>query len=301
MNKEKSNYHKSVMLDEVLTFLVKNEKGVYVDLTCGGGGHSYSLLKKYPEIKIIENDWDLNAIKECKKRLKEFENRIFFTNCSISRPDIILKRAKEEKVDGFLADFGTSQHQIFENDGFSFLHDSYLDMRMSKTFHKITAAEILKKSTEKQLAEIFFYYGEEINSKKIAKIIVEEREKREIKTTMHLASIIEKIIQRKKIHPATKIFQALRIAVNDEINQIKILLNNIMKHLKIGGRIVCISFNSLEDRAVKDFFKKNKKELIDVGNGIVLPKNEEILENRSSRSAKMRIFERKIDNPVNFS
>jgi 16S rRNA (cytosine1402-N4)-methyltransferase len=287
-------FHPSVLLNEVSDLFIKNENGVYVDVTCGGGGHSYALLKKYPNIKMICSDWDLNAIKATEKRLAEFEDRVTIIFGSMSMVHESIKKSGFNKVDGILADFGTSREQIKSGEGFSFMHDTYLDMRMSKGHSKITAADIIKKATEKELADIFFIYGEERFSRKIAKAIIEERKEREIKTTIHLADLIEKVIGRSsKIHPATRVFQALRIFVNSELKQIEAFLKNSINNILSGGILMCISFHSLEDKIVKQFYKLNKNLLDSHKPEIIIPTKEEVTINHASRSAKMRILYKK--------
>ncbi len=287
-------YHITVLKEEICQYLVNNQNGTYIDVTAGGGGHSYSLLEKYPNIKLIACDWDLNAIKEIEKKLAPFNNRVYIIHGSFSQIVDNIKKAGFNFVDGILADFGTSQHQLTHQEGFSFRYDSFLDMRMSTSHTKILAADILAKYNEKDLADIFYYYGEERHSKKIARIIVEERKKRPIRTSLHLANLIlDNIGKTGPFHPSTKVFQALRIVVNKELDQIESLLFHAPSILNVDGRIACISFHSLEDGLVKQFYKKNKEFFKIVGeNKIILPTKEEIKLNSASRSAKLRILEK---------
>lgn len=287
-------YHISVLKNEVIEYLVNNINGIYIDATAGGGGHSKALLEKYPNIHLISCDWDLNAIKETEKTLSSFDQRVNIIHTSFAHIADNIKKIGYKKVDGILADFGTSQHQLFHQEGFSFRYDSFLDMRMSTSHTKLLAVDILAHYSEKDLADIFYYYGEERFSKKIARLIVEERKKRPIRTSLHLANLIADAINKKgPIHPATKTFQALRIAVNKELDQIESLLSQVNDILHINGRIACISFHSLEDSLVKQFYKNNKNNFKIVGsNKIILPSFDEIKNNPASRSAKLRVLEK---------
>jgi 16S rRNA (cytosine1402-N4)-methyltransferase len=289
-------YHITVLKEEVCQYLVNKTDGVYIDVTAGGGGHSYALLEKYPDITLIACDWDLNAIKETGKRLETFQERLHIIHGSFSHIVENIKKAGFDSVDGIIADFGTSQYQLIHQEGFSFRYDSFLDMRMSASHTKLLAVDILAHYTEKDLADIFYYYGQERYSKKIARVIVEERRKRPIRTSLHLANLIADVIGKKgPIHPATKIFQALRIAVNKELEQIESFLFHVPSILNKEGRIACISFHSLEDGLVKQFYKKNKEMFEVVGpNKIILPAPEEIKLNPAARSAKLRVLEKKI-------
>lgn len=197
-------------------------------------------------------------------------------------------------VDGILADFGTSQYQIFERPGFSFMNDTVLDMRMSPAHQKVTAQEIVNKATEKKLYEIFRNLGQDPHARRIARCIVEERSKHPIKSTRQLAQIIEKIVPRgkKRIHPATQVFQALRMYVNKELENIQSFLPASLRALKPTGRLLCITFHSLEDRLVKQFFKQHttQEPLLEIITPHVVEASEqEMEENPSSRSAKLRV------------
>jgi 16S rRNA (cytosine1402-N4)-methyltransferase len=285
--------HIPVLKNEVVKFLINNPNGIYLDCTSGSGGHSLALLQNYPNIFLISSDWDLNAIKRTTERLKEYKDRSKIISGRFSDIEKIIKKAGFDKVDGILADFGTSKNQILEEDGFSFKKDTFLDMRMSKCFFKKTAADILKKASENELAYIIYTFGQEPFSRKISRAIISERTKNKIETTLQLANLIENIIPRKgKIHPATKTFQALRIVVNEEFDEIKKLLNSSLNVLNDCGRMALISFHSLEDRIVKEFYQSNKNMLDIIGPKIIGPTAGEISENPSSRSSKMRIFQK---------
>ncbi len=289
-------YHISVLPNEVLEYLAPKPDGIYVDATFGGGGHTRLILEAEPTCTVLGFDWDMNALDINAPPLEEkYGDRFVPILGSFAHLSKILKKRGYDKVDGILADFGTSQYQIKKLPGFSFTIDSPLDMRMSPGHYKTTAYDVINKATEKELAEIFFTYGEERASRKIAKLIVEERRKKPIRTTLELANIIKKIVKpySRSVHPATKVFQAIRIFVNDELKNIKALLTQSLTTLKPGGRIVCISFHSLEDRIVKQFFKEHKDQLEILTKKIVIPTEEEIKENPSSRSAKLRAAQMK--------
>jgi 16S rRNA (cytosine1402-N4)-methyltransferase len=289
-------YHITVLKEEICQYLVTKFDGVYIDVTAGGGGHSYALLEKYPHITLIACDWDFNAIKETEKRLAQFNDRVHIVHGSFSHIVENIKKTGYDFVDGIIADFGTSQHQLTHQEGFSFRYDSFLDMRMSVSHTKLLAVDILAHYSEKDLADIFYYYGQEKYSKKIARIIVEERKTRPIRTSLHLANLISDSIGKKgPMHPATKIFQALRIAVNKELEQIESFLYHVPSILNKGGRLACISFHSLEDGLVKQFYKNNKLNFEIVGpNKIILPSLQEIRLNPAARSAKLRVLEKLI-------
>ncbi|MFH0898607.1 MAG: 16S rRNA (cytosine(1402)-N(4))-methyltransferase RsmH [bacterium] len=291
-NESEKMYHKSVLIKEVVQYLAPQPGKVYVDATFGGGGHTQAILDSEPLCKVIALDWDMQAIEQNAAPLCEKYGdrlRVIWGNFALIHR--ILKKEKIESIDGILADFGTSQFQIFEKSGFSFRKDSPLDMRMSKAHYKTTAADILNTYSEQKLAHILFEYGEERLSKRIARAIVEMRKKRPFKTTQQLADLVEEIVgtpkgRKKFIHPATKTFQALRIEVNHELDNIKGFLASALKLVNPEGRIVCISFHSLEDRIVKTVFRESNVEILTPKP--VTASLEEIELNPSARSAKLR-------------
>ncbi len=292
---EKTNYHKPVLLNEVLEYLDPKPNKIYLDVTFGGGGHTRAILEKETKCKVIALDWDKNAIeKNGVELLENFPDRLSLIWSNFSNILKILKKEKISGVDGILADFGTSQFQINESAGFSVYKDTLLDMRMSPSHQKITAAEIVNKATQKKLEEIFFEFGEERFSRQIARSIVEARNKEKIKTTGQLAKIVKEAVGKNysKIHPATRIFQALRIYVNNELGNIHSFLSASLQALNPDGRLVCISFHSLEDRLVKQFLKDHscvdKKGFKILTQKVVTATPEEIKINPSSRSAKLR-------------
>jgi 16S rRNA (cytosine1402-N4)-methyltransferase len=287
--------HKSVLVNQVLEYLNVSPGKTYLDVTFGAGGHTQAILEKEPTCKVIAMDWDGLSIDTYFPPLEEkYGDRISFVWGNFAQLHRALKKAGIDKVDGILADFGTSQMQIVERAGFSIYRNKPLDMRMSPSHQKITAEYLINKATEEKLRDIFWRLGEERHARKIAYAIVEERKKRYIKTTGELADVVERILgKHHKIHPATRVFQALRIYVNKELDNIHAFLPAAIEHLNPSGRLVCISFHSLEDRMVKDFFKKIAEE--GVGNvltkRVVVAESDELRANPSSRSAKLRAFE----------
>lgn len=290
-------YHKPVLVKEVLEYLNPKPGGVYLDVTFGSGGHTRAILEKEPTCKVIAMDWDSVVLDKYGPPLQEmFPGRLQLVWGNFSLLYKILKVEKIGMLDGVLADFGTSQIQIADRPGFSMFKDSKLDMRMSPPHEKTTAEIVLRDATEKKLCEIFQDLGEERYSKTIARAIVAARLERPIRTTKDLVDLVEKIVPRSKtdkIHPATRIFQALRIYVNKELANIESFLPIAIRSIKPSGRIVCISFHSLEDRIVKNFFrdKASTGELKTLTSKPVTASEEELFTNRASRSAKLRSAE----------
>ncbi|MFT6765708.1 MAG: 16S rRNA (cytosine1402-N4)-methyltransferase [Alteromonas naphthalenivorans] len=291
-------YHVPVMLKETLEMLNLKPHKTYLDVTFGGGGHTRAILESDPTIKVIGLDWDKEVIERGEALQDEFPDRLTLIWGSFSHLYKLLKKHKITQVDGILADFGTSQHQIHTKDGLSFANDTPLDMRMSQAHHKTKAYDIVNYGTAEELRTIFWTYGEEKNTKEIVNALTEERQKRKIKTTGQLAAIIKGVSPRRgqKIHPATRVFQALRIVVNKELDNITAFLPAALKVLSPGGHLVCISFHSLEDRIVKEYCKESQGLL--KGEVVkpfpVKPTEQEVQENPPSRSAKLRVFEKKV-------
>jgi len=290
-----AGYHKSVLVDEVLTYLNPQPNKVYVDATFGGGGHTQALLDYEPACSVIALDWDIKAIEENEPKLKEkYGDRLTVLWGNFAHLYKLLKKEKIKSVDGILADFGTSQFQIHHKAGFSFQSNTPLDMRMSPAHQRQTAADIINHYSEQKLATLFFSYGEEPQAKKIARAICAARVIKSITTTRQLSEIIESIIhvhayrEKRGIHPATKVFQALRIEVNHELENITSFLRAAVPFLNPEGRLVCISFHSLEDRIVKNFFKEHTQEVEILTAKPVTASPEELDRNPSSRSAKLR-------------
>ena len=293
---KESTYHISVLTKEVVEYLSPKPGKLYVDATFGGGGHSAAILEKEPNCTVLAIDWDQEAIEKNAEPLKEkYGDRFKIAWGNFAHLDRILKKEKIKKIDGLLADFGTSQHQIQNEKGFSFQINTPLDMRMSTSHGRITAATVLNSFSEKEIADIFYLYGEERKSRKIAHVICEQRKKTPLKTTKQLAELMEHLFPQKgyrRIHPATKIFQALRIYVNKELENIEALLPVALEILSPEGRLLFISFHSLEDRIIKLFFRNNKESLNILTKKPISASDEEISINSSSRSAKLRVAEK---------
>ncbi|WP_147410057.1 16S rRNA (cytosine(1402)-N(4))-methyltransferase RsmH [endosymbiont GvMRE of Glomus versiforme] len=289
--------HIPVMSAEVLNYLDIKKNGIYLDCTLGSGGHSQIMLECFSEIKIIAFDQDQEAIKRCQQNPFFASKNITFINDNFVNFPQYLTELNISQVDGFLFDLGVSSEQLNDDErGFGYRQDAPLDMRMSaENTNSLTAQKIINNYSCQQLAEIFREYGEEKKAKKIAWRICQTRKKEKITTTQQLVSIVASCFsQKSKKHPARRVFQALRIVVNQELINLSQGLETALQKLKSSGRIVVISYHSLEDRIVKQIFKKynelghyqilTKKPLI--------PSFEEITINHRARSAKMRVIAR---------
>ena len=310
-----NNLHKPVMLNEIKSFLPYDKSINVIDATFGGGGYSKAILENFSVNQLLAIDRDPIA-KIFAKDLEGRYHNFSLVNDRFSRIDKIVEqnKLKEKKFDFIIFDLGTSSNQIDNHErGFSFNNDGPLDMRMG--LGDKNAIEIINKYNEKELAKIIYEYGEERYSRIIAREIVKSRKIQYISKTSELSNIIKKCIPKKnqynkKIHPATKTFQALRIYVNDELNELKSSLDKSLKILNTNGLILVVSFQSLEDRIVKDFFNHNSgkrwrssrhyPELPDklatqlkiITKKPILPKASEILKNPRSRSAKLRVAQK---------
>jgi len=304
--------HKPIMLDECINALNINPNGVYLDCTVGGAGHSQEIAKKLKNGTLLCLDKDEDAINVSKDRLKNFENVKFF-HCDFKEFEKALQFYNIEKLDGILIDLGVSSYQIDTPErGFSYMHNSYLDMRMDKS-QKKSAYDVVNFYSQKELATIFKEYGEEQFANNIAKHIVLNREQKPIKTTFELVEIIQKAIPAKIRysggHPAKKVFQALRIEVNDELLNLFETIQKLFSHLNTKGRFVVLTFHSLEDRIVKKAFNLfstdcicpaevpicncgHKKEGILISKKPIIATEKEMQENPRSHSAKLRIIEK---------
>ncbi len=291
-----TDYHLPVMLAEVDRYLVTKDIGYYVDCTFGGGGHSLYLLNKHKNIKIIAFDQDENALQrfETNSEIKKVKDRIIFCNNNFRNIEKVLKELNIPKVAGLLADLGVSSKQLDDKSrGFSFNSDSILDMRMDKR-KSLTAYDVVNTFSKDKLEHIFFEYGEESFSRQIAQKITETRIKNNIKTCSQLKDIICSVKYAKgNINPATKVFQALRIYVNDELGSLNDLLNSLENVLDLGARAVIMSYHSLEDRIVKQVFKSADSLQI-VNKKVITATEEEIKNNPRSRSAKIRVAEKQL-------
>ena len=305
--------HEPVMLEECIKGLNIKENGIYVDGTLGGAGHSKEILKRLSkEGRLIGIDRDEEALSAAKENLKEFTN-VTYVHGNHDDIKSILEDLKIDKVDGILLDLGVSSYQLDErNRGFSYLGENELDMRMDKS-QSLTAKDVVNTYKEEDLANVIYQYGEERFSRRIAKNICERRQQKPIETTKELVEIIEKSIPRKfqnDGHPAKRTFQAIRIEVNNEIKPLYETVIKSIECLKPGGRLCIITFHSLEDRAVKNAYVEAKgkctcpKDLPycvcgakSLGEIItkkpIVATDEEKERNSRSKSAKLRIFERK--------
>jgi 16S rRNA (cytosine1402-N4)-methyltransferase len=285
--------HKPVLVQEVLTYIDPQPGKTYLDVTFGAGGHTRAILEKEPTCKVIAMDWDEKTLEQFGVPLQEeFGDRLQLVWGNFALLYRILKREGIKKVDGILADFGTSQVQIGAYPGLSLFKDAPLDMRMSPSHQKETAEEVVNCASERELADIFFTFGQERYSRRVARAIVEKRATSRIRTTKELVALINGVIPTVpgSIHKATRVFQALRIYVNRELCNIRAFLPAALQALNTGGRLVCISFHSLEDRLVKQFFMEQAEQgLVKVLTPkVVVPTEQEVAANASSRSSKLR-------------
>lgn len=305
--------HTSVLLDECVDGLNIKPDGIYVDATMGGGGHSQLIANHLVDGTLVGFDQDPVAIKHNQERFHDCDC-VKIVNANFSELKISLANLGIDAIDGILYDLGMSSMQIDEQErGFSYIHDARLDMRMNPD-NPIDAYNIVNTYSVDELAHIFTKYGEEKFSKRIAQRIVDQRQVSPITTTLELVAVIEQSLPKKvyyqlKSHPAKKVFQALRICVNKELEVLQSSLAQAWELLKPGGRMCVISFHSLEDKIVKQFFKQQSsvdeeikhlpvipEELLPAGkiitNKPILPTNEEQANNARSHSAKLRIIEK---------
>jgi 16S rRNA (cytosine1402-N4)-methyltransferase len=286
--------HASVLLGESLQYLNIRPDGIYVDATFGAGGHTRAILERVTTGRVIAIDADPSAL----ARAQAIANPSFtFVQANFSELRRVLDDCRIELVDGVLFDLGVSSMQLDEAQrGFSFREDAPLDMRMNPYVGR-SAYDILATASERELADIFFHYGEERAARRIAHAIVARRDSGRLPhTTMEFAAMVSGIVhrpgKRERIHPATRVFQALRIAVNDELGVLKTGLESAIASLRAAGRVVVISFHSLEDRIAKQTFRGDERLSI-LTKKPILPTEAEMAENARARSAKLRAAERK--------
>ena len=306
--------HIPVMLNEVIDGLDIKKDGIYVDCTVGGGGHSFEIAKRLKGGHLYAFDRDEDAIKKSSQTLEKFKDRVTLTKANYKQAPEILKSLGVEKIDGFLIDLGVSSYQIDEAErGFSFVHDGRLDMRMDRDEAVETAYDIVNTYSDKQLAQIFRDYGEEEFAWQIAKNIVKHREKAPIETTFQLRDIIEESMPKKIVFSrggaSKKVFQALRIEINAELEKLDTLLKQLLDMLNVGGRGCVLTFHSLEDRIVKNVFKLestgcicppktpicicgHKESVKLVSRKPIVASEEEQKQNSRSTCAKLRIVEK---------
>ena len=285
--------HVPVMLGECLEYLAIRPDGIYLDATAGLGGHTGAIAQRLSNGFVIANDRDAESLELAKQNTAECSGRIRFHHGTFSQLRLALAELGVEKVDGLLADLGVSRYQLTEPErGFSLMADGPLDMRQDRS-QELTADELVNFTAEKELADLIYRFGEERRSRRISRAIVRARP---ISTTGQLAKLIEQAVPRTgKIHPATQTFMALRIAVNDEQRELDQLLAAAPGLVKSGGRMVVLSFMSLEDRKVKQCFQTLARagQAAILTRHVVRPSSEETINNPPSRSAKLRAVEMK--------
>ncbi|MGD1097050.1 MAG: 16S rRNA (cytosine(1402)-N(4))-methyltransferase RsmH [Bryobacteraceae bacterium] len=283
--------HVPVMLRECLDYLGVKPDGVYLDATAGLGGHAGAIARRLTTGLVLACDRDLESLDRARENTLDAQSRIRFHHVSFSRLEEALKAEGILQLDGLLADLGVSRYQLTEGErGFSLMADGPLDMRMDRS-QAATAADLVNYESEKELAGLIYELGEERRSRKIARAIVRARP---IQTTGQLAKLIEAVVPRTgKLHPATQTFMALRIAVNEEMQELDALLASVPELVKPGGRAVVVTFMSLEDRKVKQSFQALARDgqARILTRHVVRPAEDEIRDNPPSRSAKLRAIE----------
>lgn len=306
-------HHVSVLFKESIEALKIKPDGIYVDGTLGGGGHSHGILSQCDTVRLIGIDQDSDAIKAASERLSEFGSRVTIVNKNFSEIKNILSKLNIDKIDGAVLDLGVSSYQLDNAErGFSYMHDAALDMRMNR--HSLKSAyDVVNSYSCEELTRIFYEYGEENWSKRIAEFICDRRKEKPVKTTFELVDIIKAAIPKKARleggHPAKRVFQAIRIEVNNELGILEKAIEDFVSVLKPGGRIAIITFHSLEDRIVKQTFQRLAKgctcpkefpvcmcgktpQIKIVSRKPVLPGKDETEHNSRSKSAKLRIAEK---------
>ena len=306
------DYHKPVLFDEVIENIVTNKEGVYLDCTLGGAGHTQGILENTSEKGVvIAIDQDDDAIEFAGKKLENYKERIKIFKDNFKNLDTVLYMAGYEKVSGILMDIGVSSYQLDDPErGFSYKYEAKLDMRMNKNA-KISAYEVINEFSEQEIADILYKYGEEPKSRRIARKITEARKEKNIETTTELADIVIRAIGKSmKRHPAKRTFQAVRMYVNQELEVLEEALEKAVELLEDRGRLLVITFHSLEDRIVKNKFREFEKPCKCPPNipicvcgkeslGKVITKKPivagelELKDNSRAHSAKLRVFERR--------
>lgn len=305
--RQPSDFHAPVLVDRVPEFLLTNPSGIYVDGTVGGGGHARMILERLNDRGLLIGiDRDEEAIAYSEDRLSGYGKKAKLVCGDFENVDTFLEKVGVDEIDGLLLDLGVSSHQLDEPErGFSYMADGPLDMRMGDT--EARACDILRSISERDLADVLYRYGEERHSRKIAREIVRVRARKSIETTGALAGVVRRITPpRWQTKTLSRVFQALRITVNRELEQLANGLERVYPLLKRGGRIVVITYHSLEDRLVKRFFRGETPSYAKHGpvipvplrsfniltRRVVTPSEEEMRENSRSRSAKLRAAEK---------
>lgn len=312
MIKTAESYHTPVLLNESIEGLNLQKGGIYVDVTMGGGGHTLEILNRMDkDATLFSFDQDLDAYQNMLESHSDDiaqDERFVFVRSNFRYLKNWMRYHGVEQIDGLLADLGVSSHHFDdENRGFSFRFDSPLDMRMNKSATQ-TAADVVNNYSEEALADVFYLYGELKNARRIASLLVKQRAQTEIKTTQQLITVLEPLFKREREKKdLAKLFQALRIEVNGEMQALKEMLNSATQLLKKGGRLSIITYHSLEDRIVKnimkagnvegkveqDFYGRIHTPFKLINNKVIVPSEEEQEQNPRSRSAKLRIAEKK--------
>ena len=303
-------FHIPVLRERSIQFLQIKKGGIYVDATLGGGGHTEAMFKQEKDIHVIAFDHDNDAIDFAQKRLTKYSDRIIYVNKNFSYLSSALALNRINKIDGILFDLGFSSHQIDQQRGFSYTQDDVLDMRMNRNNGKLTAFEVVNFYPKEKLEQVLHDYSEDRFWRRISNAILQARKNKKIETTKQLRKIIENVIPKDRAFKTlSRIFQALRIEVNKELDALEKGLKSSVEVLKKGGRIAVISYHSLEDRIVKQYFKyenlecicpaylprcvcEKERRLNIITKKPIIPPEEEIRENSRARSAKLRVAER---------
>ncbi len=306
-----TTFHTPVLANVVLSYLVTDLKGVYVDATVGGGGHAERILEKLErEGRVVALDRDGNAVTFAQERLSKYGDRVRIVRANFAEVGTIVERLGIDKTFGILLDLGVSSYQVDENGrGFSFQRNERIDMRMDQR-QELSGWTVVNRYSQDLLADLLWQYGEEKHARRIAKSIVQRREERPLNSTRDLVDIVRSVVGGKHVQKSlARVFQAIRIEVNQELENLQKALHDTVDILRVGGRIVVISYHSLEDRIVKEFFRAEAAASIPSGTKLVpdrprqqllriltkrpiVPGRAEVMVNSRARSAKLRAAER---------